>query len=307
VDPKALEYLNQGSYVFAGNNPVKYIDLNGEEQVSFDEMLTEIDPKVQEKIGFDSGKGTPENPVEGKVFEVVSEDPNHPKLNESKNNFFLIFLEPDSNTPNLKESERNAIYELTIASLREMGIEKAYNVVPLTIENESKFDISKLANYDSITIFGNTKSLNKLPLEKIDPRKGSYARGIINDPKGLGVSISYYKDLGLYELNIGAGLVNTEHLNKSKIKNSDSKIYGDDNYDKIAILTLSGLHEGIGHFHVKGGHYGDFYFEGGGEGINIMVSFKSGFPAFPKVTDSIFQFDSNSLNIIKSHLNHYKK
>jgi len=75
VDPKAVEFIHQSSYVFAGNNPVKYIDLNGVEQVSFDEMLTEIDSKVQEKIGFDSCKGTPENPVEGKVFEIVSEDP----------------------------------------------------------------------------------------------------------------------------------------------------------------------------------------------------------------------------------------
>ena len=49
MDPKAVEFIHQSSYVFAGNNPVKYIDLNGVEQVSFDEMLTEIDSKVQEK------------------------------------------------------------------------------------------------------------------------------------------------------------------------------------------------------------------------------------------------------------------
>jgi RHS repeat-associated protein len=30
VDPKALEYIYQGSFVFAGNNPIKYIDVNGE-------------------------------------------------------------------------------------------------------------------------------------------------------------------------------------------------------------------------------------------------------------------------------------
>ena len=75
MDPKAFEYIHQSSYVFLDNYPVGKVDVNGEEQISFDEMLTEIDSKVQEKIGFDSGKGTPENPVEGNVYEVVAEDP----------------------------------------------------------------------------------------------------------------------------------------------------------------------------------------------------------------------------------------
>jgi len=30
VDPKAVEFIHQSSYVFAGNNPVKYVDVNGE-------------------------------------------------------------------------------------------------------------------------------------------------------------------------------------------------------------------------------------------------------------------------------------
>ena len=29
VDPKALEYIHQSSYVFAANSPIRYIDVNG--------------------------------------------------------------------------------------------------------------------------------------------------------------------------------------------------------------------------------------------------------------------------------------
>jgi len=46
VDPKAIEYIHQGSYVFAGNDPINGYELNGEETIKMLDPLAEIENSV---------------------------------------------------------------------------------------------------------------------------------------------------------------------------------------------------------------------------------------------------------------------
>jgi RHS repeat-associated protein len=84
VDPKALEYLNQGSYVFAGNNPIVGYELNGEETIKMADPLGDFEAEQS----IDSTANDNESKVL-RIF-IYSASFDKAQLNEIKDKFLEI-------------------------------------------------------------------------------------------------------------------------------------------------------------------------------------------------------------------------